>query len=277
MEQINETLDTVTKLNDEAAKLCEQIGKIAEAAQKVSNKCHEIQVQILARTADVTRAESEDAKQGAHNPILSMADLFKVEREIDRSDGNADMNATIAALEEELDQATPKSPTSTPRGRKQQEGDAATASAAEPKATGCPLKEEQPESKRQKATPVKIEDLDPERNDFSHGLPKESRSSASPEPTGPPKPLTLTGDQKEEEGGEQRPEAAKKAKPTSPPGDLRTPVPSNWVLMTAHKRMGLPDEEDIATIHMSAPPLREQVPKTFACTKSTCQVNCVHC
>ena len=88
------------------------------------------------RTAEATHAESEDATQGAHDAILSTADRLKVERQIHSSDGNADMNATIAALEEELDQATPKSPTFSPRGRKQQEGDVATASAAEPKATG---------------------------------------------------------------------------------------------------------------------------------------------
>ncbi len=47
--------------------------------------------------------------------------------------------------------------------------------------------------------------------------------------------------------------------------------------MTAHKRMGLPAEENIETIQISAPPLPEQVPKTFVCTKMICEPNCVHC
>ena len=62
-----------------------------------------------------------------------------------------------------------------------------------------------------------------------------------------------------------------------PPEDLRIPATNDWISMSAHKRMGLPDEEDIATIHMSAPPLMDQVPKTFVCTKMICHPNCVHC
>ena len=124
--------------------------------------------------------------------------------------------------------------------------------------------------------PVKIEDSDLERNDCLQCPPKESRSSRSPEPTEPPKPPGLPGDQKEEEDGDQRPEAAKKVKPTSPPEDLRSPGICDWILMTAHKRLGLPEDEDIATIQMSALALPEQVPRTFVCTKKTCKPKCVH-
>ena len=157
MVQLNAILDIATKVKDEAARLCEAITKIVEASQKLSDKCHALQLHTVVRTEDATHAESEDANQGPHDVTLSIADRLKGER-VDRFDGNAEMKAKIAALKEELNQATPKSTQLSPSGPNQHEGDAATASVAQPKATGCPPKEEQPESKRQKAMPVKFED-----------------------------------------------------------------------------------------------------------------------
>ena len=43
-DQLNGTLDTATKLKDEAIRLWETITKIVEASQKLSNKCHDLQV-----------------------------------------------------------------------------------------------------------------------------------------------------------------------------------------------------------------------------------------
>ena len=137
----------------------------------------------------------------------------------------------------------------------------------QPKATGCPPKEEQPESKRQKAAPAKIVCSGTERTDYPQTSPKEGRSAESPEPKGPPKLFGPPVDPKEEEGSDQRPEAAKKAKPMAPPGELRIPASKGWLSMSAHERMGLPEEEDIAVIHVSAPPHVDHVPKTFVCTK----------
>ena len=115
MDQFNATLDTATKLKDEATRLWETITKIVEASQKLSDKCHVLQVHTVVRTTEATHAESEDAKQGAHDVILSMADRFKVEGQADRLDGNAAMKAKLAALEEKVDQARPKSPPCSPR------------------------------------------------------------------------------------------------------------------------------------------------------------------
>ena len=81
MDQLNATLDTATKVKDEAARLCETITKIVEASQKLSHKCHVLQLHTVVRTAEATHAESEDAKQGANDVTLSMADRFRVERQ----------------------------------------------------------------------------------------------------------------------------------------------------------------------------------------------------
>ena len=115
MVQFNATLDIATKVKDEAARLCEAITKIVEASQNLSDKCHTLQLHTVARTEEATHAEFEDAKQGPHEGTLSIADRLQGERKIESFDGNADMAAKIAALEQDLDQATPKS---APRGFK---------------------------------------------------------------------------------------------------------------------------------------------------------------
>ena len=83
MVQFNATLDIATKVKDEAARLCEAITKIVEASQKLSDKCHALQLHTVVRTEEATHAESEDAKQGPHDGILSMAERFKGERKMD--------------------------------------------------------------------------------------------------------------------------------------------------------------------------------------------------
>ena len=154
--------------------------------------------------------------------------------------------------QEELDQAAPNSAASSPRTRVQRESGATAEPAAQPKAPACPPQEEQPGSKRQK------EDL--------------------PEPKAPPKQFGVVDEPQEEEGGDQRPEAAKKAKPTAPPAEMRTKNQENWLEVSPHKRMRLPEGEDLTMIHISAPLLPDQVPKTFKCTKRpNCQLDCVHC
>ena len=92
------------------------------------------------------------------------------------------------------------------------------------KSNGLPTKGRATREQEAARMPAKIEDSDLERNDCSQCPPKESRSSGSPKPTGPPKPPGPPGDQKEEEDGDQRSEAAKKLKPTSVPEDLQSPA-----------------------------------------------------
>ena len=137
----------VTKLKDEATRLWETMTKIAEASQKLSDNCHALQVDTVVRAAEAFHAESEDAKQSANDGTLSMADRLKVENpQLDVE--IAAVTAKTAALDEEFDQASPKSPPRSPRGTEQQEGVAGTTSSAHPKAAGCLPTEEQPESKR---------------------------------------------------------------------------------------------------------------------------------
>ena len=131
------------------------------------------------------------------------------------------------AAQEEFDQATPNSAASSPRTRVQQEIGATVEPAAQPKAPACPSQEEQPGSKRQKSNP--------------------------PEPKPPPKQLVAVEEPQEEEGGDQRPEAAKKAKPTAPPVELRTKSQEDWLAVSPHVRMRLPEDEDLTIIDISAP------------------------
>ena len=116
---------------------------------------------------------------------------------------------------------------------------------------------------------MKVETLCPSTGsaDLHQTLPDAGRSAEFPEPKGPPKHEGPPEDSEVEQGGDHRPEAAKKAKPMVPLGELRTPAKTEWLSMSAHGRMGLPEEEDITVIHMSAPPPADQVPKTFVCTK----------
>ena len=95
------------------------------------------------RTTEATHAESEDVEQSAEDEMLSMADRLSIEnQQLDRQ--MAATKTKTEVLEEELDQAVSKSPQSSLRAKEQQEGDVAAASAVQPKATGCPPKEEQP-------------------------------------------------------------------------------------------------------------------------------------
>ena len=140
----------------------------------------------VVRETEAIHAESEDAKQSANDETLSMADRLKVENlQLDAE--IAAMKAKTAALDEELDQSSPKSPPRCPRRKEQQEGVASITSSAHPKAAGCLPKEEQPESKRQQAAPVKTICSDTERTGLPEALQREGMSSDSPEPKGPPK------------------------------------------------------------------------------------------
>ena len=61
-----------------------------------------------------------------------------------------------------------------------------------------------------------------ERIDHLPVLTPAATGAEFPEPKAPPKQLGAVGEQREEEGGDQRPEAPKKAKPTAPPAEMRT-------------------------------------------------------
>ena len=217
-----------------------------------------MQVKTVVRTAGATHADSEDAKQGTNEELMAMVDRITL--------GNQTHEEDQAALAEELDQAVSKSASSSPRAKMHQERKVAADPAAQPKAPACPPQEEPPGSKRQKTTMVETLCSSTGSADFHQTLPAAGRSAEFPEPKGPPKQQGLPDDSEEEEGGDQRPEAAKKAKPMEFLGELHTPAKTDWLSMSAHERMGLPEEEDITVIHMSAPPLGEQVPKTFVCT-----------
>ena len=71
--------------------------------------------------------------------------------------------------------------------------------------------------------------------DLHQTLPAAGRSAEFPEAKGPPKHEGHPVESKEEEGGDQRPEAAKKAKPMVPFGEMRTPANNEWISMSAQK------------------------------------------
>ena len=48
--------------------------------------------------------------------------------------------------------------------------------------------------------------------------------------------------------GEQRPDPAKKARPPSPPGELRARTEREWLNLPAHERLRLPKDEDMEVI-----------------------------
>ena len=81
-----------------------------------------------------------------------------------------------------------------------------------------------------------------------------------PKPKAPPKQLGAVDEPQDEEGGDQRPEAAKKAKPTAPPAEMRTKNQENWLDVSLYVMMRLPEGEDLTMIHISAPLLFDQVP-----------------
>ena len=61
--------------------------------------------------------------------------------------------------------------------------------------------------------------------------------------------------------GEQRPDPAKKARPPSPPGELRARTEREWLNFSAHERLRLPKDENMEVIHYSAIPFHWQLPK----------------
>ena len=246
-------------MKDESTRLWESLTNIVKAAQKRSDKFHDLKVKTVVRTAGASHPDSEDAKQCTNEELMAMADRIKL--------SNQKHEEEQAALAEELDQSVSKSAASSPRTKVHQESEAVADPAAQPKAPACPPQEEQPGSKMQKATMVQTLCPSIGSTDLHQNLPAAGRSAEFPDPKGPPKQQGLPEDSKEKEGGDQRPEAAKKAKPMAPPGEMRTNAKTDWLKMPAHERMGLPEEEDITVIHISALPLAEQVPKTFDCTK----------
>ena len=245
MDQLRSILQAATRMKDDSARLRESLTKIVKTAQELSDTCHDLQVKTVVRTPGANHPSSEYAQPNTNEETMAMADRIKQESQ------KADIGMEQAA-QEELDQAAPNSATSSPRTRMQQEIGAKVEPAAQPKVPDCLPQEEQPGSKRQKADP--------------------------PEPKPPPKQVVAVEEPQEEEGGDQSPEAAKKARPTAPPAELRTKSQEDWLADSPHVRMRLPEDEDLTIIHISAPLLHYQVPKTFKCTKKPhCQQYCVHC
>ena len=119
---------------------------------------------------------------------------------------------------------------------------------ARPKAAACPPQQEQAATKRQASCESQLQP--------------------------PPKQFLSPEDQNQ--NGEQRPDAAKKARPPSPPGELRAKTKEEWLSLSAHERMRLQKGEDMEVIHYSAIPFDWRLPQILSCTKKGCNPLWLH-
>ena len=149
MDQLRGTLETATRMKEDSTRLWESLTKIVEAAQELSDKCHDLQVKTVVRTEGASHPRAEDAQPNTNEETMAMADRIKFDNK------KADVGKELAT-QEERDQAAPNSATSSPRTRVQRESGATAEPAAQPKDPACPPQEEQPGSKRQKASMVQI-------------------------------------------------------------------------------------------------------------------------
>ena len=122
---------------------------------------------------------------------------------------------------EELDQAAPNHQKKIPDYENYDTKKEDLLGPAKPKASACPPQFEQTATKRQASQEIRQQT--------------------------PPSQFLNPEDQKP--GDEQRPDAAKKAKPPSPPGELRT---KEWLTFPGNLRLRLPESEDMNIIHISA-------------------------
>ena len=205
-----------------------------------------------------------------------MADRVKREL-LPGPEGQEEEPKSDAALEEELDKASPKSPALSPR-TKEQEGQTTNEAIAQQKAVGCVPIEEQPGTKRQKAAQQPSKGEDTAGGSVQEPCPLVTQKQEPTVPKDPTSGVVQPQAPKAEVTGDQRPEAPKKAKPTMPPEEKRAPATQEWIEMSSHQRLGLPEDEDTEMIHVSAPPLLTQVPATFPCSKVFgCPDDCVQC
>ena len=147
MVQILATLDAATKLKDQATLLWEAMTEITEAARTLSSHCHKLQVETAVRSEGATRHHSEDAKISQQGALMSLADMLQ---ESQTKAGRLKKLDKAQAIEEELDQASPRSPPVFPRKEQQEEEGtpaATTPNFALPKAPGCVPNEEHTSSK----------------------------------------------------------------------------------------------------------------------------------
>lgn len=145
MDRMLATQEAATKLMDQATKLSGAINKIVQATQSLSERCHDIQRQTVERTIEAIHSQWEDAQE---KTALSMAD--RLTNESQQQVVQKEVQKTNQAVpSEELDQASPKSLLTSPREESLRGENQKGAASGQPKAIGCPPKEEQPVSNRQ--------------------------------------------------------------------------------------------------------------------------------
>ena len=151
------------------------------------------------RAEGATHPHTEDAKSNQQEALLSLADMLL---ESQTKAGRLKKLDKAQAVEEELDQAAPRSPTFSPRKEQQEEEGtpaATTHNCAQPKAPGCVPNEEQTGSKRQKPISKAARSSDAAGCELPQEQGAKQNSQDAQEPKGPPK---AEGDQKEEEVGD---------------------------------------------------------------------------
>ena len=90
-------------------------------------------------------------------------------------------------------------------------------------------------------------------------------------------PSQFLAPEEQQPNGEQRPDPTKKARPSSPPGELRVRTEREWLNLSAHEILRLPKEENMEVIHWSAIPFHWLLRKIFPCAETSCKPHCFHC
>ena len=151
-----------------------------------------------------------------------MADRVKREF-LPGPEGQEEEPKSAAALKEELDKASPKSPAFSPR-TKEQEGQTTNEAIAQQKAVGCVPIEEQPGTKRQKAAQQPSKGEDTTIGSVQEPCPLATQKQEPTVPKDPTSGMVQPQAPNAEVTGDQRPEAPKKAKPTMPSEDKHAPA-----------------------------------------------------
>ena len=177
--------------------------------------CHFLHTGVVKRVPGADYSESEDAQPRTKEE--SMADR------IQQAALSGAHQPDRSQSGEELDLAAPKPKLEIPDYENYHND--GLPGPARPKAAACPPQSEQKATKRQASRESQLQ-LPP--NQFPSPEDKNQR-------------------------GEQRPDAAKKTRPPSPPEELKT---KEWLSLPAHVRMRFPKGEDMDVIHYSAPPFK---------------------
>ena len=133
-----------------------------------------------------------------------------------------------------------------------------------------------------RTTAIRTHDWGNQSQDQRHQHARRKRGSPLQEPAAtkrqasddapvqaPPSPFLIPVEQ--ETNGEQRPDPAQKARPPSPPGELRARTKKERLNPSAHERLRLPKDGDMEVIHYSAIPFHWQLPKIFPCPEISCK------